>query len=187
MTATAAQMAPAAMLLPAQALARAWHDVFLAASDDDDHPTLYKAVHLEWYTMRGVRLVASDSYVLFSSWVSTGDWPEPELDEAPDHDVTLLDADGNGAVFFRHVLKLCAREGAPEEQHREILVRPGAMDLDPKKPTLGDAFDRKAVTFSTEDLRVQLPAQDDGVPPALRASTSWSTASPITPTPPTLS
>lgn len=78
MTATATKKRPASkpaaldsLTLPANEFAEAWLNVSLAQSTDDGRPIL-RAMCVEVYDERCVRLVATDSYKLFTSVVGPG-------------------------------------------------------------------------------------------------------------------
>lgn len=95
----------------AENIARGWLSVALAASADDARPAL-TGVHVEFYAT-GVRLIATDSYMLLRAWVPCGDAPEPALDEAPDSEATALDPYGRGVGLMRHLLKIATAKDAP--------------------------------------------------------------------------
>mgnify|MGYP002132855720 CR=1 FL=1 len=60
-------------------LARGWLSVAQASANDKDLPTLHRTIALEVFP-NGLRLVATDRYILLSAWVpDLGDTDEPEL------------------------------------------------------------------------------------------------------------
>ena len=76
--------------LPAEFVIPAWRNAYLAASDNDGLPALYRTVHLEWYD-DGLRFVSTDTYVLVASYAHGDRWADaPVL--APDHDEPPLGA-----------------------------------------------------------------------------------------------
>lgn len=98
----------------ARFLARGWLSVAIAASRDKDRPALCRTVAIERYA-HGVRLVATDSYLLLRSWVPEleyEDEPEPEIDEMPIVTSVAMDPHGRAKGFMGHVLKLAAGEDA---------------------------------------------------------------------------
>jgi hypothetical protein len=77
-TETAAAPSPSGFetlaVVPAEAFVTAWLNVSAATSRDESRPSLC-SVALEFYDSANVRLVGTDSYILLSSWVGTGDDP----------------------------------------------------------------------------------------------------------------
>lgn len=110
---TATLEAPETTLLrfDAENIARGWLSVALAASADDARPAL-TGIHLEFFA-GGVRVVATDSYMMLRSWVPCGDADEPPLDEAPADSATALDPYGRGVGLMRHLLKIATAKDAP--------------------------------------------------------------------------
>lgn len=116
----------------AERLARGWLSTALAVSGDDARPAL-TGVHVEFFH-GGVRLVATDSYMLLRTWVARGDAPEPDLDEAPLHTATALDPYGRGVGLMRHMLALATAKDAPPY---DIVIRVGDDPREVDDPTLG--------------------------------------------------
>ncbi len=99
------------MKFDAPDLARAWLSVALASGNDKDLVQLHRTVCIEEYPT-GVRLVATDRYILLTSWVPSLDakWPrEPELDEAPDRTVVASDSDSRAKSLLGYVRTLANR------------------------------------------------------------------------------
>jgi hypothetical protein len=112
------------MRFDAPTLARAWLSVAQASSADKDLPTLNKTVAIEEY-LHGVRLVATDRFVLLTAWVpniDTDTATEPTLDEVPDRTVISADSDGRGRNLLGYVLSLASREDHYTEGDLEIRV-----------------------------------------------------------------
>lgn len=112
------------MRFDAPTLARAWLSVAQASSADKDLPTLNKTVAIEEY-LHGVRLVATDRFVLLTAWVPNIDTDtdaEPSLDEAPDRTVISADTDGRGRNLLGYVLSLANRDEHYTEGDLEIRV-----------------------------------------------------------------
>lgn len=149
-------------------LAHAWLAVAQAASNDKDMPYLYRSVTVEEHT-RGVRLLATDRYVLLSGWVPDLDHDtdavEPDLDEAPIRTVIAQDVDGRGKGLFGYILSLASRIKPDDYTHGEIQC---AIDFDQRKP-IGESeaptFEGMESTFtllSVPDVeRVWLPIIGD--------------------------
>lgn len=79
---------------------RAYRAAQIISSTDESRPAL-TGVHVEIFHQVGARMVATDSYALIITWAgwagTTTDLlrePEPDIDEAPDWAVTILDDDG---------------------------------------------------------------------------------------------
>lgn len=100
------------MRFDAPTLAKAWLSVAQASSADKEIPTLNKTVAVEEY-LHGVRLVATDRFVLLTAWVPNTDTDtirEPDLDEAPDRTVIAADNDGRGRSLLGYALSLANRD-----------------------------------------------------------------------------
>lgn len=98
--------------------ARAWQSVALASATDKDLVSLNRTVAIEEYPT-GVRLVATDRFILLTAWVPSADarFPaEPEIDQAPDRTVVARDVDGRGKSLLGYVLTLANRD---EHKHAE--------------------------------------------------------------------
>lgn len=98
-------------------LARGWLSVAIATGKDEGRPALDRTVSIEAFAS-GVRLTATDSYVLLRVWVPTleNEWEgaEPDLDEAPAETSVAVDPHGRGKGFLAYALKL-AKEAAKAE------------------------------------------------------------------------
>ena len=74
--------------------ARAYRAAALLTAADDARPLL-NAVHAEIFDGIGARLVASDGFALVVCFAGAGpNEKEPDIDEAPDWTVSILDPDG---------------------------------------------------------------------------------------------
>lgn len=114
------------MRFDAPTLALAWLSVAQASGSDKTEPTLDRTVAVEAHP-GGVRLVATDRYVLLTAWVPALDRgaDAPSLDEAPDRVVVTQDADARGKGLLSYLIKL-AHLGKDEEVPYGAL----AVDLD---------------------------------------------------------
>lgn len=85
----------------ARATSRAWLNAFLAASDDAEKPTLYRTLSVEFFE-KGVQFIGCDGTMLFRTWVA-GDAlaPMPEIEEAPERAIVVMDADKFASTFMR--------------------------------------------------------------------------------------
>jgi hypothetical protein len=86
-------------------LATAWMSVALASGREPDRPQLFKTVRVEVYPS-GLRLIATDSYMLLYCWVPASGEPdeEPELHHEPIDAVTVIDTMGRAASLMTYVL-----------------------------------------------------------------------------------
>lgn len=103
------------MIFDARQLARGWLSVALASAKDDDRPALHRTVSIEGFP-EGLRLVATDSYVLLRSWVPAigrEHDPEPDLDESPAMSAVAMDIHGRARNLLGHLLGLALADGAP--------------------------------------------------------------------------
>lgn len=133
------------MKFDANTFSRGWLSVALAKSGDDARPIL-TGMLIEVYPL-GVQLVATDSYMLFRSWVPTlgEDTPAPALDEAPTSVVIALDHYGRAEGLMRHLLKLTSGKDALPV---EILVSVGP---DPREQA-EESFPGTEASFLIFDL-----------------------------------
>jgi hypothetical protein len=124
----------------APAFARAWLSVAQASGTDPEIPQLDRTVAIEHYPGSGVRLVATDRYMLLTAWIpelsaqvdaeSSG---EPALDEMPERTLVTKDSDVRGKGLLAYVHKL-ARRMAKE-------MECGVQDLPVGKIELRVTFD----------------------------------------------
>jgi hypothetical protein len=116
------------------ALADAWLSVFAATSRDKVLSLLYKTIAIEEHPT-GIRLLATDRFVLLTAWVpdldSHYDSPPP-FEQAPDRVIVARDADGRARSLLGYVLTLAHRESTPEDYTPgDVQVR---LDFDVKLP-----------------------------------------------------
>lgn len=89
-------------------LAKGWLSVAIASGDDKYRPVLHRTVCIELHA-RGVRLVATDSYILLRAWVPNAehaDAAEPSLDEPPIAVAVAIDEHRRAKGLLEHLLKL---------------------------------------------------------------------------------
>lgn len=117
------------MIFNASELARGWLSVALASAKDEDRPALDRTISIEAFA-EGVRIIATDSYVLLKAWVpaiNRGFDTEPSLDEAPFADAVAMDPHGRARNLLAHVLALASADGAPPIEMRLTL---GVQDVE---------------------------------------------------------
>jgi hypothetical protein len=122
------------MRFDAARLALAWLSVAQASGSDTTLPTLDRTVALELYD-DGVRLLATDRYVLLTAWVPTIDARNedaPHVSELPNRTVVTQDSDRRGKGLLEYALKL-TRLGKPGEErfYGDLVVE---LELDVRLP-----------------------------------------------------
>lgn len=157
------------MMFDARQIARGWLAVALAASDDRDRPQLFRTVHIEEHTA-GLRLVATDSYVLLHAFVPNlehDDTDYPALDEAPIATATAMDPHGRGKGFLGHVLKLATAyvDGMePDPIDIRVNLNVAASVRDAAQGTLAGLEARAVVLEYPGVERIELDVYDGGYP-----------------------
>lgn len=150
-------------------LARGWLSVALASGSDKDRAALDRTVLIESYPT-GVRLVATDSYMLLRTWVPNRDHPsaaEPEPDESPWATAVAMDPHGRAKGFLAHLLVLSAKAAdsvVPSivEAHLQLGVRDLIADED--RETF-DGMDPEWITLEHRDHdRLKLQAFEGAYP-----------------------
>lgn len=99
------------MRFDAPTFARAWLSVAQASGVEKDLPVLNRTIAIEEY-VHGVRLVATDRFILLTAWVPNVDTDtdtEPQIDEAPDRTVIAADLDSRGKSLLNYVQALHSR------------------------------------------------------------------------------
>ena len=121
------------MIFDAPTLALAWLSVAQASGADKLEPTLDRTLAIEQHD-NGIRLVASDRYVLLTAWVpnmSTNVDDAPSIAEAPIRTVIAKDADARGKGLLGYVLKLAALGKDDEVPYGELAVN---VEFDVRRP-----------------------------------------------------
>lgn len=117
-------------------LAQAWRAVAVAMGDDEARPMLHRTVLVEVHGGQGVRLVATDGYILARAWVPTAGeiarsgfdaWRGPDLDEVPDECWIVCDPERRLVGLMNHAAKVARRKGAVPEDHHIRLGRGGVI------------------------------------------------------------
>lgn len=144
----------------ARELGRGWLSVAIAASKDKLNPALSRTVSIERFP-EGVRLVATDSYILLHTWVSDVDHPDapaPDFDEAPYARAVAIDPHGRGKGFLAHAL---AMANADEDDLVEIDMGLGVVDTEEDDGlTLGGMSARWVILDWPDHERVKLPVYE---------------------------
>lgn len=111
-------------------LSRGWLSAALACSTDKNRPQLNKTIAIETFA-HGVRLVATDSYILLHAWVpeiGQNEEPEPLMDEAPLETTIAIDDDGRGKNLMQYLYGLATADKAPEYEATMRVVPVSAGD-----------------------------------------------------------
>lgn len=156
-------------LFDARTLARGWLSVALATRKDDDRPALDRTILIEEFE-HGVRLTATDSYVLLYTWCpsSAGELEPPaSFDEAPVQVAVAQDHDGRARGFLGYALALAiAAEKADVGEVVRVDLRLLEVDDDPDTSALG--FEGMEARFVVMEMpgreRVQLPTFEGPYP-----------------------
>ena len=94
------------MRFNAHTLSKSWLSVAIAASDDDARPVLHRTTLVEEFD-EGVRLVATDSYLLLKAWVPFADLDddpdEPPIDELPTSVAICADRDKRVLALMKYL------------------------------------------------------------------------------------
>lgn len=109
--------------------ARSWLAVATAASEDDERPILHRTVAIEIWP-NGVRLTATDSYLLWSSWVPRVGFhahPEPALEELPDEVIVAHDGDFRGRDLLKFAFKVVTGKDA-SPQNLKVTLGPAPLE-----------------------------------------------------------
>lgn len=132
-------------MFDAATLARGWLSVAIASADDRDRPALRRTVYIELYP-EGVRLTATDSYVLLTTFVPNlghegFDVDVPDIDEAPVHVAVAIDEHGRGRGLLGHLLGLAGAADKKDAPMPEVRLSLGVMEAadDEARPTF-DGF-----------------------------------------------
>lgn len=140
------RMRPVSLAVDAGAAALAWSNAFLAASQEEGRPLLYRTLAVEFFS-NGVQFVATDGVLLFRTWVSAwqedAEWPEDDLfSDDPLIRVVVMDRDHFALGFIKTLMAATkelavtltmAVEEAPERGEGE--------------PALGDEFSTFVLTL----------------------------------------
>lgn len=120
------------MRFDAATLALAWLSVAQASGSDATLPTLDRTVAIEQHP-GGVRLVATDRYVLLTAWVESLDGPtgEPRVEEAADRTVVTQDSDNRGKGLLGYLIKLTRLGKDDEVPYGDLVVE---LEFDVRLP-----------------------------------------------------
>lgn len=146
----------------AHALAVAWLNCYLAASQDEDRVVLYRTLCLEFFDT-GVQLIGCDGTAVFRAWVPAvgqDDQAWPLIGEDPDRTIVVMDPDGFGIGFMRALLRVTNEEG---HEFQPITISTAVADAD-ATIALGDEFMTERVILRACGQRTDLRLYDGHYP-----------------------
>lgn len=153
--------------------ARGWLSVALASSTDKERAALHRTVLIESFS-EGVRLVATDSFMLLRSWVPNRDHPmapEPEFDDRPMTSAVAMDPHGRAKGFLAHLLVLAAK--AADSEHPTVVdvhLCLGVRDLvDDEDRDSFEGMDPEWITLEHRDHEMLKLQTFEGAYPEWRA------------------
>jgi hypothetical protein len=124
--------------LDAYRCAVAWLNAYLAHSEDEARPQLYRTLAVEVFE-GGVQFVGCDGHMLFRTWAPLKAQPNadmPLLEEAPERTVVVMDVEKFAQGFVRTLKSTASQE--------ENKYAPAAITIEEAPPTdqplLGEAF-----------------------------------------------
>lgn len=147
-------------------LAQGWLSVAVASGKDSARPQLDRTVSIEAYP-EGVRLVATDSYVLLHTWVPNIEHsldPEPSLDEAPYATAVVMDPHSRGRGFLAYALGL-AKAGDEDGPPVEVRLTLGVTEVDDSAEPSFEGMEATYVTLELPDAeRLKLQTYEGDYP-----------------------
>lgn len=152
----------------ARTLGRGWLSVAVASAADRDLPAIGRTVLIEAFP-EGVRLVATDRYVLLRSWIPNAEHgfdPEPELDEAPYATAVAIDPDGRAKGFLSYAMKLAKDAAVGDDDFFEVRMNLGVVDEveDKDRPAFAGMEVRYVVLEVPDVERVKLRTYEGSFP-----------------------
>ncbi len=140
------------MTVKARAVTVAWLNAFLATSDDDAKPALYRTLCLEWFR-DGIQFVATNGTALFRTWIPSEEgkaWPI--LAEVPDRTITVMDPDRFGVGFMKALARV-ASDDAHEFGEVTFTITPQDEEAE---LSLGTEFQSERLTIRAFGQRIDL-------------------------------
>lgn len=155
------------MIFDAKTLARGWLAVAVASSADKDRPQLHRTVLIEQFA-QGLRLVATDSYILLHAWVPNIEHdldPEPDFfDETPIATAVAMDPHSRAKSFFTHVLALAQQAEKKDLAPVEVRVQLGVTDHDADRDSLPGMEATYVILELPDAERLKLAVYDGAYP-----------------------
>lgn len=126
------------MIFDAPTLALSWLSVAQASASDKNLVTLDRTVAIEEHP-NGLRLVATDRYVLLTAWVprlTKEHLPEPGIEDAPIRTVVTQDSDSRGRGLLDYILKIDRRDELARQDPGAVTVE---VEFDVRLPVGANA------------------------------------------------
>lgn len=146
------------LTLPAPWIANSWIPVWCATGQDDNRPVLHRTIAIEWFEGEGLRLIATDSYVLLSAWIGvTEERPEPHLEQAPDHETVIADHDKRGLGLIRYAAANAKADKDPDGHYHRIRLTVTEPAGSRRTPALAESLEAQVLAITYEGEVVELP------------------------------
>lgn len=164
--------------LPSMRVAEAWLPVWCATSNDAERPVLHRTMCIEWFNGAGLRLVATNSYVLLTSWLGVSEHkPEPALDVKPDLVTVVPDIDKRGLGLVKYAAACAKADKDTEGNYHRTRLAVGKPRSSRKTPALADELEQQVLVIGYEGETVELPIMEAEFP-SWRALLTGRTPSP---------
>lgn len=145
--------------------AKAWNSVAFAQSDDKARPALYRTTLIEEYP-EGVRLVATDSFILLKAWVPSEGYDkhdEPGKDVEPEAATVCMDRDQRVVQLMKYVQNQTKSDGA--DTPMVITMALGTLKGGAQNSLAGMVQQSVTFRFDQEyDERIETPIFDGNFP-----------------------
>lgn len=168
-----------AFTLPSMHVADAWLPVWCATSNDSQRPILHRTMCVEWFEGNGVRLIATNSYVLLTGWIGvTEHEPEPHYDAKPDLVTVVPDADKRGLGLIKYAASCAKADKDPDGNYHRTKLAVGKPRSSRKTPALADELEQQVLVIGYEGETVELPIMEAEFP-SWRTLLAGRTAEPV--------
>lgn len=143
----------------------AWLNAFLATSDVEERPLLYKTLSAEFFK-HGLHLIATNGHIMLRAWCPTfeeddeklADWPD--IAEVPERSVVIMDSDGFALGFMRTLLSV-TKDDPYKLAPLTIEVSPAP---DGEQTPLGEEFATEHLTLRACGQRLDCKLMEETYP-----------------------
>lgn len=122
--------------------ATAWLNAFLATGSDEERPTLYRTICVEFFE-HGVQFVATSGHLLLRAWCPKDEEPQPITEEMPELSVVVMDSDKFALAFIKATLSAAGGEDMHEQELSLSIEESDGDD----EPALGSALGPNRLTL----------------------------------------
>jgi hypothetical protein len=146
----------------ARATATAWLNAFLACGQDDERPSLYRTISVEFFP-NGIQFVCTNGHALLRTWsptVEAIDESTREPDEGPELAVVVRDVDHFARTFLATVLSATTGDGGEFEPMSFTVSQ---ID-DEAAPALGEELARVGLTIAALGQELHCPLFEQEYP-----------------------